>query len=69
MFGGATDRRLQNTCFLNDRFIARYRVNVEQRVRHRQLVQTSSDLQGGVRGSLPFVANDDHMFGAYNICI
>jgi hypothetical protein len=32
---GATGRRLQNTCVLKGRFIVRYTVNVEQRVRRK----------------------------------
>jgi hypothetical protein len=56
---GATGRRLQNTCVLKDGFIVRYGVNVEQRVRHKQLVQTTNDLRSRLGGCLPCVANDE----------
>jgi len=53
---GATGRRLQNTCALKG--LARFIVNVEQRVRHKQLVQTTNDLRSRLGGCLPCVAND-----------
>ena len=55
---GATGRRLQNTCVWKGRFIVMFSMNVEQRVRHKQLVQTTNDLRSRLVGCLPCVAND-----------